>query len=189
MPPSPALPTHTHTGALSGVTYAVFGVGNSQWAQTFQAFPKKVAVQMVKAGAHEVCVCVGGGEAACVWGAVLWRKKGARLCSFAVDDNWWAGLLAAHSSCGCWCSYLCILSARNAHYSTTLCACVCVLMYVHLYVCMRVYRCCRCSRVMLTAMSGWTALTRGARRPSRHCWSTSLCSHPQATRQQVTDDG
>jgi len=36
------------------VTCAVFGVGNSQWQQTFQAFPKKVDVQLTKAGANRV---------------------------------------------------------------------------------------------------------------------------------------
>lgn len=45
---------HVHAGSLSGVNYAVFGVGNSQWAQTFQAFPKKVDVQLKAAGAHQV---------------------------------------------------------------------------------------------------------------------------------------
>jgi cytochrome P450/NADPH-cytochrome P450 reductase len=45
---------HAHAGSLAGVNYAVFGVGNSQWAQTFQAFPKKVDVQLKAAGAHQV---------------------------------------------------------------------------------------------------------------------------------------
>lgn len=41
-------------GSLSKVTYAVYGVGNSQWQQTFQAFPKQVSLQMEAAGAHKV---------------------------------------------------------------------------------------------------------------------------------------
>jgi len=41
-------------GSLSGVSYAVFGVGNSQWKQTFQAFPKRMDVQLKGAGATQV---------------------------------------------------------------------------------------------------------------------------------------
>lgn len=37
-------------GAAAGVKFAVFGVGNSQWAATFQAFPKKVDAALSKAG-------------------------------------------------------------------------------------------------------------------------------------------
>jgi cytochrome P450/NADPH-cytochrome P450 reductase len=38
-------------GSQAGVRYAVFGVGNSQWAATFQAFPKKVDGLLTAAGA------------------------------------------------------------------------------------------------------------------------------------------
>eukprot|EP00878_Enallax_costatus_P002291 GHUV01002466.1.p1 GENE.GHUV01002466.1~~GHUV01002466.1.p1 ORF type:complete len:1154 (+),score=313.19 GHUV01002466.1:119-3580(+) len=41
-------------GSLSKVAYAVFGVGNSQWAQTYQAFPSQVDLQLPKAGATKV---------------------------------------------------------------------------------------------------------------------------------------
>jgi hypothetical protein len=36
------------------VTFSVFGVGNSQWAQTYQAFPTQVALGLVRAGATQV---------------------------------------------------------------------------------------------------------------------------------------
>jgi sulfite reductase alpha subunit-like flavoprotein len=48
------LSVNAYSGSLSGVNYAVFGVGNSQWQQTFQAFPKKVDVALKAAGAHQV---------------------------------------------------------------------------------------------------------------------------------------
>jgi hypothetical protein len=38
-------------GSQAGVRYAVFGVGNSQWAATFQAFPKRVDGLLTAAGA------------------------------------------------------------------------------------------------------------------------------------------
>jgi sulfite reductase alpha subunit-like flavoprotein len=41
-------------GSLSKVTFSVFGVGNSQWAQTYQAFPTQVALQLARAGATQV---------------------------------------------------------------------------------------------------------------------------------------
>jgi sulfite reductase alpha subunit-like flavoprotein len=41
-------------GCLSKVTFSVFGVGNSQWAQTYQAFPTQVALQLARAGATQV---------------------------------------------------------------------------------------------------------------------------------------
>eukprot|EP00775_Hariotina_reticulata_P009541 gene9541-9705_t len=41
-------------GSLSQVVYGVFGVGNSQWQQTYQAFPKRLALQMEAAGAKQV---------------------------------------------------------------------------------------------------------------------------------------
>lgn len=41
-------------GSLGQVVYGVFGVGNSQWQQTYQAFPKQVALQLKAAGANQV---------------------------------------------------------------------------------------------------------------------------------------
>lgn len=41
-------------GSLSKVTFSVFGVGNSQWAQTYQAFPTQVALGLARAGATQV---------------------------------------------------------------------------------------------------------------------------------------
>jgi sulfite reductase alpha subunit-like flavoprotein len=41
-------------GSLGKVVYGVFGVGNSQWQQTYQAFPKQVALQLTAAGANQV---------------------------------------------------------------------------------------------------------------------------------------
>ncbi|KAI8468257.1 MAG: cytochrome P450 [Monoraphidium minutum] len=37
-------------GAAAGARFAVFGVGNSQWAATFQAFPKRVDAGLARAG-------------------------------------------------------------------------------------------------------------------------------------------
>ena len=36
------------------MTFSVFGVGNSQWAQTYQAFPTQVALGLARAGANQV---------------------------------------------------------------------------------------------------------------------------------------
>jgi cytochrome P450/NADPH-cytochrome P450 reductase len=41
-------------GSAEGVKFAVFGVGNSQWAATFQAFPKKIDSALAHAGAAQV---------------------------------------------------------------------------------------------------------------------------------------
>lgn len=41
-------------GALSGVSYAVFGNGNRQWARTYQAIPKRVDAALERAGATRV---------------------------------------------------------------------------------------------------------------------------------------
>ncbi|GBF99888.1 hypothetical protein Rsub_12684, partial [Raphidocelis subcapitata] len=38
-------------GSAAGVKFSVYGVGNSQWAATFQAFPKRVAAGLARAGA------------------------------------------------------------------------------------------------------------------------------------------
>lgn len=50
------LPCVSPAGSLSKVAYGVFGVGNSQWAQTYQAFPSQVDLQLAKAGATRVSV-------------------------------------------------------------------------------------------------------------------------------------
>ncbi|GAA2699109.1 bifunctional cytochrome P450/NADPH--P450 reductase [Actinoplanes palleronii] len=64
-------------GALDGVTFAVLGNGNTQWA-TYQAFPKRVEAKLAAAGASPV---VGRGETdaagdfdgmATAWSERLW---------------------------------------------------------------------------------------------------------------------
>ncbi len=40
--------------ALKGVTYAVFGCGNSDWAATYQSIPRLIDQQMAAHGAHSV---------------------------------------------------------------------------------------------------------------------------------------
>jgi cytochrome P450/NADPH-cytochrome P450 reductase len=44
----------THTESLSHVKFAVFGVGNSQWAQTFQAFPNKIDAKFTELKASRI---------------------------------------------------------------------------------------------------------------------------------------
>lgn len=43
-------------GALDGVSFAVLGCGNKQWARTFQAIPRRVDAALEKAGARRVHV-------------------------------------------------------------------------------------------------------------------------------------
>ncbi|KAH0278599.1 cytochrome P450, partial [Aureobasidium melanogenum] len=46
--------SNKNTSALNGVKYAVYGVGNSDWASTFHRIPKLVHELMKKAGAADV---------------------------------------------------------------------------------------------------------------------------------------
>src|SRR5580693_4660974 len=43
-----------HADALKGVTYAVFGCGNSDWAATYQSIPRLIDEQLAAHGAHSV---------------------------------------------------------------------------------------------------------------------------------------
>jgi flavodoxin len=79
-------------GSQAGVKFAVFGVGNSQWAATFQAFPKRVDGGLAKAGAAAVVPLTtvdvdqtGAGEAFEEWADGL---IGALLSTFQVG---WGG--------------------------------------------------------------------------------------------------
>jgi cytochrome P450 / NADPH-cytochrome P450 reductase len=62
-------------GALTGVKYAVFGVGNKDWARTYQAIPKKIDQKLADRGAIQL---VERGEA------------NARGDFFGDFDRWYA---------------------------------------------------------------------------------------------------
>ena len=66
--------------ALSGVKYAVFGVGNKDWARTYQAIPKKIDQRFAELGAARL---VDRGEA------------DARGDFFGDFDRWYAGFWSA----------------------------------------------------------------------------------------------
>jgi cytochrome P450 / NADPH-cytochrome P450 reductase len=66
-------------GALAGVRYAVFGVGNKDWARTYQAMPKKVDETLAALGAERL---VERGEA------------NARGDFFGDFDRWYGGFWA-----------------------------------------------------------------------------------------------
>jgi cytochrome P450/NADPH-cytochrome P450 reductase len=81
-------------GSQAGVKFAVFGVGNSQWASTFQAFPKRVDWGLAKAGAAAVTPLTtvdvdqtGAGEAFEEWADAL---VSALLSTFKVGFAWCA---------------------------------------------------------------------------------------------------
>ena len=63
-------------GALAGVRYAVFGVGNKDWARTYQAMPKKVDETLATLGAERL---VERGEA------------NARGDFFGEFEDWYEG--------------------------------------------------------------------------------------------------
>jgi cytochrome P450/NADPH-cytochrome P450 reductase len=48
------LESSSNTETLKGIDFAVFGVGNSEWNQTFHRIPKKVDEMLLKLGAHRL---------------------------------------------------------------------------------------------------------------------------------------
>lgn len=73
-------------GSLQGVRYAVFGCGNRQWANTYQAIPQKLEDCLHKAGAE----------------ALMPRAEAdANADFFATFDDWYRGLWPALAeACG-----------------------------------------------------------------------------------------
>ncbi|KAF8059389.1 cypD [Scenedesmus sp. PABB004] len=76
-------------GSLSSVNFAVFGVGNSQWAQTYQAFPQQVALQLARAGANQLLEMAVGDVDGNEWMDAFddWTREviKALLCSYGVE--------------------------------------------------------------------------------------------------------
>jgi DNA-binding transcriptional regulator YdaS (Cro superfamily) len=64
-------------GSLSKVMFSVFGVGNSQWAQTYQAFPTQVALQLARAGATQVTLQLL--RLLVTWCNTLYQARAAQL--------------------------------------------------------------------------------------------------------------
>jgi cytochrome P450 / NADPH-cytochrome P450 reductase len=73
-------------GALKGISFAVFGCGNRQWARTYQAIPKRIDAAFETAGAARL---TSRGEA------------DASGDFFGTFDEWYSGLWAAFDGrCG-----------------------------------------------------------------------------------------
>lgn len=85
-------------GALKGLSFAVFGCGNRQWARTFQAIPKRVDAALAKAGAARIAErgeTDSGGDffgAFDEWYAALWTRLTAALGREVVAAPAAAGL-------------------------------------------------------------------------------------------------
>ncbi len=85
-------------GALKGLSFAVFGCGNRQWARTFQAIPKRVDAALARAGAARIAErgeTDSGGDffgAFDEWYAALWTRLAAALGREVVAAPASAGL-------------------------------------------------------------------------------------------------